>query len=379
VRTLAGVDKVFVSSVMRDYSAERTAVKNAVESLGLRALMAETAPASADTSRQALLPLVEQADALVLILGARYGFITESGRSPTEDEFDHARALGKPIFVFVQQDVEREPAQEDFIARVRGSWEHGAFTGSFTEPAELALAVVKALTSHRENIQSEEAAPDAQQRAVQLAVGDAHQHSPGTNAIRIALVPVGTSTLIDPLVLDDGTLGDRAAVIVRQHGLIPQAAGIEANANTHGVALTASSPADFHTTVVTIASDGAITADLSTRAEGTMGGMAISYPKVERAIEATCAAAQELWNLLPSGDLIRQVAATVCIPDANHHPLTMSGQVGGSMSVPTVPSPLVAPIPSIVVRRPDVGTSPTNRRLAVSLKQAFADHGAVID
>lgn len=42
---------------MRDYSSERNAVRNAVESLGLRPLMAETAPASSEASRQALLPL----------------------------------------------------------------------------------------------------------------------------------------------------------------------------------------------------------------------------------------------------------------------------------------------------------------------------------
>jgi hypothetical protein len=70
------MEKVIISSVMRDYSSERIVVRNAVESLGLRALMAETAPASLDASRQALLPLVEQSDALVLVLGARYGFIS---------------------------------------------------------------------------------------------------------------------------------------------------------------------------------------------------------------------------------------------------------------------------------------------------------------
>lgn len=73
-RTLESVYKVFISSVMRDFADERAAVKNAVESLGSQALMAETAAASPDPSRQALLPLVEQSDAVVLILGARYGY-----------------------------------------------------------------------------------------------------------------------------------------------------------------------------------------------------------------------------------------------------------------------------------------------------------------
>lgn len=109
-----------------------------------------------------------------------------------------------------------------------------------------------------------------------------------------------------------------------------------------------------------------------------MGGMAISYPRVVAAIAATTAAAQDRWALLPAGDLVAQVAAAACVPDANHHPLTLSGHVGGSMGVPTIANPLVAPDPPVVVRCADVGTADTNRLLAVSLKQAFADHGGVI-
>ena len=364
---------------MRDYGAERTAVRDAIESLGLRPVMAETAPASPDASRQALLPLVEQADALVLLLGARYGYLTESGRSPTEDEFRHATALGKPVFVFVEKGVEREARQDEFVARVGGGWEQGAFTGFFSTPAELSLAVVKALNAYRDQARDAAATPDAMQRAASLAAGDGRQYNPGSNAVRIALVPVGAQNVIDALVLDQGTIGDKAAAITRQHGLVPQAAGIDVRANSQGVVLTASSRTDFHTTVISLASDGAITADLSARAEGTMGGMAISYPRVELAIAATCAASRDLWALLPSGDLIRQVALTVAVPEADHHPLTLTGRVGSSIGIPTIPDPLIAPDPPIVVRRAEIGTDELNRRLAVSLKQAFADHGAVIE
>lgn len=370
--------RVFVSSVMRDFADERTAVKNAVESLGFQALMAETAAASPDPSRQALLPLVEQSDAVVLILGTRYGFITPSGTSPTEDEFNHARALAKPIFVFVQRGVVRDAEQDDFVGRVGGGWEHGTFTGFFSEPSELALGVVKALTTFQATVRANVAVPMAQQRALDLAAGDGRQRNPGNNALRIALVPVGAPVLLDALVLDAGTLDDGAAAVVRRHGIVAQSAGIEVQANTYGLVLTASAPRDFHTTVITLAADGALTADVSARADGSMDGMAISYPRVVAAIAATTAAAQDLWAILPGGDLVAQVAVTVCVPDANHHPLTLSGQVGGSMGVPTIPNPLVAPKPPAVVRRADLGTADTNRLLAISLKQAFADHGAVI-
>jgi hypothetical protein len=130
---------------------------------------------------------------------------------------------------------------------------------------------------------------------------------------------------------------------------------------------------------VTLAADGAVLVDADARAEGTMGEMAISYPRVEHIVAAASTIAQDLWGLLPAGERVRQVAATVCVPDADHHPLVLSGTTGGSMSMPSIPSPLVAPDPPFVLRRADVGIAEINRRLAISIKQAFADHGAVSD
>ena len=78
---------------------------------------------------------------MVLVVGERYGFITEHGLSATEDEFNHAQALGRPIFVFVQNAAQREPEQHAFIERVQGSWGEGAFTAFFDNPGQLGFAV----------------------------------------------------------------------------------------------------------------------------------------------------------------------------------------------------------------------------------------------
>jgi hypothetical protein len=372
------VDKVFVSSVMRGFEGERAGARRAIESLGLRAMMAETAPASPNASKHALLDLVDAADAVVLILGGRYGYVAEHGLSPTEDEFNHAGETGKPVFVFVQNGVQREREQDEFVRRVQGGWGQGAFTAFFDSPEDLGFAVVQALSAHRD-ARHGDALPAAQERARRLAVGEEHRGGMPGNSVRVAFAPAGAGTLIDALVLDDGTLGDRAAGVIRMRGLVPQAAGIEVQASSRGIELSAKAPHDFHTTTVALAADGAVLVDADARAEGTMGGMVISYPHVEQIVAAAAAIAQDLWGLLPAGDRVRQVAVTVCVPDANHHPLVLSGTTGGSMSVPTIPSPLVAPDPPLVLRRADVGSAETGRRLAVSLKQAFADHGAVID
>lgn len=89
----------------------------------MRPVMFETAPASAQNSRRVLLDDLAACDAVVLLLGADYGERGERGMSPTEEEFDHAAREGVPVIALVQEDVKREPGQEEFVKRVRGTWE----------------------------------------------------------------------------------------------------------------------------------------------------------------------------------------------------------------------------------------------------------------
>ena len=374
------MDKVFVSSVMRGYDAERAAVRTAIESLGLRALMAGTAaPASPDPSKTALLALIDEADAVVLILGARYGFVAEHGLSPTEDEFNHARATGKPVFVFVQEGVEREPDQKAFVERVQGGWAQGAFTGFFSTPAELGMRVVQALSAYREEQRTGDTGPVAVDRARELLTAQDRRGSSSGPYLRVVLAPAGVPALIDAVVLDNGGLADGAAETVRRHGLVPQSAGIEAEASSRGLVLRSTTSSAFNTTTVIFAADGAVMVESDVSSEGTMGAMALSYPRAQRLIAAVTRATQDLWALVPNGDLVRQVAVGVCAPEASHTPLVLSGNVGGSMSMPMISGRVLAPDPPLLLRRADIGTEETDRRLAVSLKQAFVDLRAVIE
>jgi Domain of unknown function (DUF4062) len=97
------VQTVLISSVQRDYQDVRQAAREGVETLDYRALMAETVGAAPASSREALLEYVERTDVFLLIVGPRYGERGESGYSPTEEEFNHARQLGKPILVLVDE------------------------------------------------------------------------------------------------------------------------------------------------------------------------------------------------------------------------------------------------------------------------------------
>lgn len=77
------------------------------------------------------------------MLGAEYGEPVVSGLSPTEEEFT-TRERGVPVLALVQR-VDREPAQEAFLRRVRGAWESGQLTADFNDASDVAFVVVRSL------------------------------------------------------------------------------------------------------------------------------------------------------------------------------------------------------------------------------------------
>jgi Domain of unknown function (DUF4062) len=130
---------VFVSSVQQDYAAIRGAVRRAIEILHMRPLMAELVGARPESPQRALLDLVAEADVLLLIIGARYS-------KPTEDEFDEARRLGRPIVVLKQR-VELEPEQQAFLDRVAAGWVGGRMWAEFDDERDVLEVAVEALSS----------------------------------------------------------------------------------------------------------------------------------------------------------------------------------------------------------------------------------------
>lgn len=102
--------KVFISSKMMELRDVRECVANALDDRGIEAWVYEAhagaRPADVvDTS----LREVEAADIYVGLFWQRYGDVTVQ-------EYRHARALGKPCFVYIRdKDIEREKALEGFL------------------------------------------------------------------------------------------------------------------------------------------------------------------------------------------------------------------------------------------------------------------------
>jgi hypothetical protein len=135
--------KFFISSVISDFSAMRSAAVSAVQALGHRATTAEEFRASPSSPQVACLTGVREADAIILLLGPRYGAVQSSGKSATHEEFDEAKER-KPVFAFVQSSVTPEAEQAAFISEVQ-AWSTGVYTSRFIGEESLRSAVTAAV------------------------------------------------------------------------------------------------------------------------------------------------------------------------------------------------------------------------------------------
>lgn len=170
--------KIFISSVARGFEAFRHAAAGGVEILGHQAIRAEDFGASAKSPQQACLAGVRDADTVILILGSRYGDIQASGLSATHEEYREARDT-RPVLVFIQQGVDPEPRQEEFIREVQG-WEQGHFTAEFKDAEGLRDKIIRALHDY---VLANEAAPfdeaELASRAQTLASDERSTSRPG--------------------------------------------------------------------------------------------------------------------------------------------------------------------------------------------------------
>ncbi len=194
------METVFVSSVQRGYSDVRQAAAHAAESFGLRVSMAERAPAGG-SPKGALLGLVRQSDVFILILGARYGDAAPDETSPTEDEFNEAVRIGLPILVFVEE-CEREPRQQDFLDRVRGTWAEGNLTAAFNGVHDIGVEVMAALRRLEGEAASATIRPNAERRVGALARGSESGAFGGGQSARVAYAPLIQGRLVDDLTLN---------------------------------------------------------------------------------------------------------------------------------------------------------------------------------
>jgi hypothetical protein len=127
---------VFISSVSEGYEHIRQTARDAIAKTGGKPIGFEDFHALDKSSRNACLDGVRDCDIYVGILGVRYGWITPSGLSATEEEFNEAVHLGKRRLIFIEEADRPEEKQEGFVKRV-GDYKSGRFWKKFKTPEDL--------------------------------------------------------------------------------------------------------------------------------------------------------------------------------------------------------------------------------------------------
>ncbi len=140
--------KIFISSLIGGFEQFRAAARSAIVALRHEPVVAENFGAQPNSPQIACLQGVRSADLVVLILGARYGFVQgSSGVSPTHEEYLEARG-SKPILMFVQEGVERDEQQAKLVADA-GAWQAGHFRAGFKTADELRDLVTRAIHDYQ--------------------------------------------------------------------------------------------------------------------------------------------------------------------------------------------------------------------------------------
>lgn len=95
--------QVFVSSTYTDLKEERAEVLQAIWELDCIPTGMEAFVASNESQWDVIKRVIKECDYYVLIIGGRYGSVTDEGISYTEKEYRYAKELGIPVLAFVHQ------------------------------------------------------------------------------------------------------------------------------------------------------------------------------------------------------------------------------------------------------------------------------------
>jgi hypothetical protein len=101
--------QVFVSSTFNDLFEERNQVSQTIMKCGCFPAGMELFPAIDDSQFEFIKQIVDESDYYILIIGGRYGSVSEDGISYTEKEFDYAIEKKIPVLVFLHANPEEIP------------------------------------------------------------------------------------------------------------------------------------------------------------------------------------------------------------------------------------------------------------------------------
>lgn len=107
--------QVFISSTYSDLKEERGKVMQTVMALDCIPAGMELFPAIDAEQFEFIKKIIDDCDYYVLIIGGRYGSISDDGISYTEKEYDYAVSKGMPVLAFLHNDINNLPVAKSDI------------------------------------------------------------------------------------------------------------------------------------------------------------------------------------------------------------------------------------------------------------------------
>lgn len=195
--------RVFVSSVVEGFQEYRAAARQGIENAGGEPILVnEDQPAASSSSRNACLDLVQSSDIYVMIVGARGGWTSPSGKLVVEEEFEYARKRKIPQLVFLQS-VTRD-ADADRLALAASNYTDGVFRKTFSTATELAALVESAVRSALQPMSLPITSPSTVQARLTAA-----ERNNGYPSLRFVLAPERREEVITPMAIESSDFSRR--------------------------------------------------------------------------------------------------------------------------------------------------------------------------
>lgn len=100
--------KIFISSTCYDLSQIRADLFDFISGLGYQPILSEHSSFAINPDSDTMENCIENvnaADILILIIGSRYGYVAETGKSITNTEYLYAKQKGIPIYIFIHKSL----------------------------------------------------------------------------------------------------------------------------------------------------------------------------------------------------------------------------------------------------------------------------------
>lgn len=126
--------KVFISSVQKEFAKERAALykhfkTDALLSNFFEPVLFERLPAKSKAPNKVYLNEVKESNFYLVLLGVEYGYTTASGMSPTELEYNQAKANHLTCMAFIkgENDIVRDKKEATFIRKIQADLSYKRF------------------------------------------------------------------------------------------------------------------------------------------------------------------------------------------------------------------------------------------------------------